>query len=71
VMEYYAPELRSRPLRRGVPKRKEGSTVFILASFQDNKLFFDRTNKLVGKLNFFRKRVKHVKKAQTEVWEFR
>jgi hypothetical protein len=43
----------------------------VLASFQDNKLFFNRTNKLVGQLDFFRKRLKHVKKAQTQVWEFR
>ena len=25
VMEYYAPELRSRPLRQGIPKRREGT----------------------------------------------
>lgn len=71
VLEYYAPELRSRPLRRGLPKRSEGSPVFVLASFQDNKLFFDRTNKLIGRLNFFRKRVRSVKTAQTRVVEFR
>jgi uncharacterized membrane protein len=71
VLEYYAPGLRRRPLKRGLPKRREGTPVFVLASFQDNKLFFNRTNKLVGKLDFFRKRLKHVKKAQTQVWEFR
>ena len=52
VLEYYAPELRRRPLREGTPRRREGSPVFVLASFQDNKLFFDRTNKVVGKLDF-------------------
>ena len=71
VLEYYAPELKRRPLSLGLPKRSEGSPVFVLASFQDNKLFFNRTNKLVGQLDFFRKRLKHVKKAQTQVWEFR
>jgi uncharacterized membrane protein len=71
VLEYYAPNLKRRPLKNGLPKRREGTPVFVLASFQDNKLFFNRTNKLVGKLDFFRKRVKHVKKAQTQVWEFR
>jgi uncharacterized membrane protein len=81
VLEYYAPGIKRRPLKDGFPKRKEGRQVFVLASFQDNKLFFDRTNKTVGKLRFFAtrsaaakrrfRRVKHVKKAQTELWEFR
>jgi len=71
VLEYYAPDIKRRAIRRGLPKRREGSPVFVLASFQDNKLFFNRTNKVVGQLDFFRKRVKRVKKAQTTVWEFR
>jgi uncharacterized membrane protein len=71
VLDYYAPKLRRRPLRLGLPKRREGSPVFVLASFQDNKLFFNRTNKLVGQLDFFRKRLRRFKKAQTSVWEFR
>jgi uncharacterized membrane protein len=71
VLEYYAPELRRRPLRLGVPRRREGSPVFVMASFQDNRLFFNRTNKVVGQLDFFRKRVRRFKKAQTVVWEFR
>jgi uncharacterized membrane protein len=71
VLEYYAPELRRRPLRLGVPKRSEGSPVFVLASFQDNRLFFNRTNKVVGQLDFFRKRVRRFKKPQTLVVEFR
>jgi hypothetical protein len=72
VLAYYAPELHRRPLRLGVPKRRLGSPVFVLASFQDNKTFFDRTNKVVGQLKFFRKKpLRHFKKAQTEVWEFR
>ncbi len=71
VLEYYAPELRRRPLRLGLPKRSEGSPVFVLASFQDNRLFFNRTNKVIGQLDFFRKRVRRVKKPQTLVVEFR
>jgi len=71
VLEYYAPELRRRPLRLGVPKRSAGSPVFVLASFQDNRLFFNRTNKVVGQLDFFRKRVRRFKKPQTIVVEFR
>jgi uncharacterized membrane protein len=83
VLEYYAPQLNSRPLRQGLPRRNEGSKVYVVASFQDNKLFFDRTNKLVGKLTFFSRhraggkerffgnKVVHVTKPQTEVWEFR
>ena len=35
--------------------RREGSPVFVLASFQDNKAFFNQTNKVVGQLTFFRK----------------
>ena len=49
----------------------EGSPVFVLASFQDNKLFFNRTNKVVGQLDFFRRLVRRFKKPQTNVWEFR
>jgi len=71
VLDYYARELKRRPLKQGVPKRRDGSPVFVLASFQDNKLFFDRTNKVVGQLDFFRKRVKSVDKPQTTVVEFR
>ena len=71
VMEYYAPELRSRPLRRGVPKRREGTPVFVLASFQDNDLFFDRTNRVVGKLDFQRRLLARFDTPQTKVWEFR
>jgi uncharacterized membrane protein len=71
VLEYYAPHLKRRPLKQGLPKRRDGTPVFVLASFQDNKLFFNRTNKIVGQLDFFRKKLKHVKKAQTQVWEFR
>ena len=71
VLEYYAPNLRSRPLGLGVPKKKEGRPVFVLASFQSNKQFFNETNKVVGQLDFFRKRVRSFKKAQTLVWEFR
>ena len=71
VMEYYAPELRSRPLRRGVPKRREGTPVFVLASFQDNGLFFDRTNRVVGKLDFQRRLLARFDTPQTKVWEFR
>ena len=71
VMEYYAPELRSRPLRRGVPRRREGTPVFVLASFQDNDLFFDRTNRVVGKLDFQRRLLARFETPQTKVWEFR
>jgi uncharacterized membrane protein len=71
VMEYYAPELRSRPLRRGVPRRREGTPVFVLASFQDNDLFFNRTNRVVGKLDFQRRLLARFETPQTRVWEFR
>jgi uncharacterized membrane protein len=71
VMEYYAPELRSRPLRAGVPKRREGSPVFVLASFQDNDQFFNRTNRVVGKLDFQRRLLARFEEPQTKVWEFR
>ena len=71
VLEYYAPELRRRPLRLGDPRRREGSPVFVLASFQDNKLFFDRTNKVVGQLDFQRRLLAKFEKPQTKVWEFR
>lgn len=71
VLEYYAPGLRSEQLRRAVPKRVEGSPVFVLASFQKNKQFFAETNRVVGQLDFFRHRIRRVKTAQTVVWEFR
>jgi hypothetical protein len=71
VLDYYAPELRKRPLRDGKPQRSDGSPVFVLASFQDDPVFFNRTNKVVGQLDFDRKLVRRVKKSQTLVWEFR
>jgi FtsH-binding integral membrane protein len=70
VLEYYAPELRSQPLSQAVSARKEGSPVFVLASFQSNHAFFNQTNKVVGQLAFFRKLVHRFKTPQTIVWEF-
>jgi uncharacterized membrane protein len=71
VLEYYAPELRRQALRQGVPRRREGSPVWVLASFQDNDLFFNRTNRVVGKLDFQRRLLRKLEKPQTKVWEFR
>jgi hypothetical protein len=71
VLDYYAPELRRQPLRNGVPKRKAGSPVIVIASFQDNDLFFDRTNRVVGKLDFQRRLLAKFETPQTKVWEFR
>jgi uncharacterized membrane protein len=71
VLEYYAPGLRSRPLRDGLPARRDGSPVFVLASFQDNKQFFDRTNKIVGQMDFQRRLLRKFQTPQTKVWEFR
>jgi hypothetical protein len=70
VLEYYAPDLRSQPLPVAVSAQREGSPVFVLASFQSNKAFFDQTNKVVGQLTFFRKPVHRFKTPQTLVWEF-
>lgn len=70
VLEYYAPDLRSQPLSQAVSAGREGSPVFVLASFQSNKAFFDETNKVVGRLRFFRKLVRRFKTPQTIVWEF-
>jgi hypothetical protein len=44
--------------------------VFVLASFQSDKRFFNQTNKVVGQLTFFRTLVRRSKTAQTLVWEF-
>jgi uncharacterized membrane protein len=71
VLEYYAPHLHRRALRLGVPPRSAGSPVFVLASFQDNPAFFNQTNRVVGKLDFFRDRVRRFTTPQTKVWEFR
>jgi hypothetical protein len=71
VLEYYAPQLRSRPLRDGPPARRDGSPLFVLASFQDNQQFFDRTNKIVGQIDFRRELVRRFEKPQAKVWEFR
>ncbi len=70
VLEYYAPHLRSQPLTTPITAGSEGSPVFVLASFQDNKAFFDETNKVVGQLTFFRTLVHRFKTPQTLVWEF-
>jgi uncharacterized membrane protein len=71
VLDYYAPDLRRRPLRLGVPRRREGSPVIVLASFQDNQLFFNRTNRVVGQLDFRRRLLRRFEKPQTKVWVFR
>jgi dolichyl-phosphate-mannose-protein mannosyltransferase len=71
VMEYYAPGLQARPLRDGPPPRRAGSPLFVLASFQDDPVFFNRTNKVVGQIDFSRRLVRRFKKPQTLVWEFR
>ncbi len=70
VLEYYAPELRGQPLSRAVSAQTEGSPVYVLASFQSNKAFFNKTNKVVGQLSFFRRLVHRFKTPQTIVWEF-
>jgi Dolichyl-phosphate-mannose-protein mannosyltransferase len=71
VLNYYGPELRRRALRLGTPRRREGSPVIVLASFQDNQTFFDRTNRVVGKLDFERRLLRRFEKPQTKVWVFR
>ena len=70
VLEYYAPRLRGQPLTSGVSASTEGSPVFVLASFQKNRQFFNQTNKVVGQLTFFRHLVRRFKTPQTMVWEF-
>ena len=70
VLEYYAPDLRGQPLSRAVSGATEGSPVFVLASFQGNKAFFDQTNKVVGRLTFFRGLVRRFRTPHTLVWEF-
>jgi uncharacterized membrane protein len=70
VLEYYAPNLRSQPLSVPITAGTEGSPVFVLASFQSNKAFFDATNRVVGRLGFFRTLVRRFKTPQTSVWEF-
>jgi uncharacterized membrane protein len=70
VLEYYAPNLRSQPLTQPISASREGSPVFVLASFQSNRAFFNETNKVVGQLTFFRTLVHRFKTPQTLVWEF-
>jgi len=70
VLEYYAPGIRSQPLTTSISAEREGSPVFVLASFQSNRTFFNETNKVVGQLTFFRKFVHLFKTPQTQVWEF-
>jgi hypothetical protein len=71
VLDYYAPHLRSQPLSEAVSAGREGSPLFVLASFQTNKAFFHQTNKVVGQLTFFRTLVHRFNTPQTIVWEFR
>ena len=70
VLDYYAPKLRSQPLSTPIAAGAEGSPVFVLASFQSNKAFFDATNRVVGQLTFFRTLVHRFNTPQTLVWEF-
>jgi hypothetical protein len=70
VLEYYAPDLRNQPLTQPILAHTKGSPLFVLGSFQNNKLLFNETNKVVGQLTFFRKLVAQFKTPQTKVWEF-
>jgi hypothetical protein len=70
VLEYYAPNLRTQPLSLPITAAREGSPIFVLASFQSNKSFFDQTNRKVGQLTFFRTMVRRFRTPQTLVWEF-
>ena len=70
VLEYYAPNLRRQSLSVPITAATEGSPVFVLASFQSNKTFFNETNKVVGQLTFFRTLVRRFTTPQTLVWEF-
>jgi uncharacterized membrane protein len=70
VLEYYAPNLRRQPLSTRIAAGAEGSPVFVLASFKNNKAFFNATNRVVGQLTFFRTLVHRFKTPQTLVWEF-
>ena len=70
VLEYYAPNIRRQPLTAAIKAGAEGSPLFVLASFQDNKRFFNQTNKTVGQLGFFRSLEHRFKTPQTLVWEF-
>ena len=70
VLEYYAPNIRTRPLSARPAAEAEGSPLFVLASFQSNKAFFNETNRVVGQLTFFRTLVHRFKTPQTLVWEF-
>jgi uncharacterized membrane protein len=71
VLQYYAPKLRRQPLSAPITAATEGSPIFVLASFQSNKTFFNETNKAVGRLTFFRTLIHRFKTPQTVVWEFR
>ena len=73
VLDYYAPELPKEPLKDFDVEKSRESPLFVLASFQENQVFFDRTNKVVGTLSddFFRgKPVQELETSQTKVWEF-
>jgi len=70
VLDYYAPNLRKRALTASIAAGAEGSPVFVLASFQSNKAFFDQTNRVVGQLGYFRTLVHTFRTPQTLVWEF-
>ncbi|MBV8429652.1 MAG: hypothetical protein JO244_00700, partial [Solirubrobacterales bacterium] len=70
VLEYYAPGLRSQPLTTPVTVQREGSPIFVLASFQNNQAFFNATNRVVGQLGFFRTFVRRFTTPHTIVWEF-
>ena len=70
VLDYYAPELRGQPLTAPITAAREGSPVFVLASFQNDKTFFQRTNRAVGQLTFFRRLERRFTTPQTLVWEF-
>jgi len=71
IVRYYAPHLRSAPLRDGLPPRRYARRVFVMGSFLDNKASAATVRDAVRKLERTRDLEQQFRRPQIKVWELK
>lgn len=71
VIRYYAPDLKARPVGKGMPKFEEGTRVVVLGSFLEKKQHAANIGAIVGELEYDAKLVDRFgERSQVKVWVF-
>ena len=71
VVHYYAPDLRSAPLRDGVPSKRWAKRVFVMASFLDQPSRARRTAAAIDRIERTRPLRDAFRRPQIKVWMLR